>query len=120
MIWRVQGVKQNSNVSTLGGLAILGRGEVLGFYATWDLPVSPEFTQSFSLGFDHKDFDQQIETTGGTITAPIRYIPFTASYLAGWGAMALGLTEAATRLAEVLSTCAGISPRRVSSVMGAR
>ena len=84
MSWRVQGVKQNSNVSTLGGLAILGRGEVLGFYATWDLPVSPEFTQSFSLGFDHKDFDQQIETTGGTITAPIRYIPFTASYLAGW------------------------------------
>jgi hemolysin activation/secretion protein len=85
MSWRIQGVKQNSNVSTLGGLAILGRGEVLGFYATWDLPVAQDFTQSFSLGFDYKDFDQQIETAGGgLITAPIRYIPFTASYLAGW------------------------------------
>ncbi len=84
MSWRIQGVKQNSNVSTLGGLAILGRGEVLGFYATWDLPVSQDFTQSFSLGFDHKSFDQQIETAGGAITAPIRYIPFTASYLASW------------------------------------
>ncbi len=82
--WRLQGVKQNSNVSTLGGLAVMGRGEVLGISANWDLPVSQEFTQSFSLGVDHKAFDQQIETAGGMTTSPIRYYPFTANYLAGW------------------------------------
>jgi hemolysin activation/secretion protein len=79
------GVKQNSNVSTLGGVAVAGNGEVLGLRATMTLPAGTDFYHSFTLGMDYKHFDQGVNlATGQLINTPITYYPFSAAYSATW------------------------------------
>jgi hemolysin activation/secretion protein len=79
------GVKQESNVSTLGGIAVAGRGEVLGLRAIMTLPPAADFYHSFTLGLDYKHFDQGVNlATGQLINTPITYYPFSAAYSATW------------------------------------
>jgi hemolysin activation/secretion protein len=82
----VLGTKQDSNVSTLGGSAVAGRGEVLGLRALISLPPGKNFFQSVSFGLDYKHFDQDIVLAPGTapITAPITYYPITVNYNGTW------------------------------------
>ena len=47
----VQGTKQDSNVSTLGGAAVAGRGATIGGGATIALPTGKNFYHSFNFGF---------------------------------------------------------------------
>src|SRR5208283_2778130 len=56
----VQGMKQDSNVSTLGDVAVAGRGQTLGAHAIMNLPADKDFTQSVSVGIDYKHFDQNV------------------------------------------------------------
>lgn len=79
------GTKQDSNVSTLGGAAVAGRGETVGLLANATLPAGKDFFHSLSLGIDYKHNDQQIKVSGasgGTLTSPITYYPMTATYAA--------------------------------------
>ena len=104
----VQGVKQDSNVSTLGGLAVAGRGETLGLRFMLGLPTWREWAQrpapagsdrsqfyhSFSVGLDYKKYDQLLtvpaNSTGGTTTSdqptvvltPTKAYPLAANYTA--------------------------------------
>ena len=78
----VQGTKQDSNVSTLGGAAVAGRGETLGLRANFNLPTGKDFYHSVSLGIDYKHFDQDIIVGGSDIAAPITYYPLSANYSA--------------------------------------
>ncbi len=82
----VLGTKQDSSVSTLGGSAVAGRGEVLGMRALVSLPPGKDFYQSVSLGIDYKHFDQNIILGAGTaaIEAPITYYPLSANYSGTW------------------------------------
>ena len=80
----VQGTKQDSNVSTLGGAAVAGRGEILGARAIFNLPSRPGFYQSANFGFDYKHFDQILNLGLSSITTPITYYPVTAGYSATW------------------------------------
>ena len=82
----VLGTKQDSNVSTLGGAAVAGRGQILGLRANISLPPGKDFYQSVSLGIDYKHFDQNVFIGFGTapITAPITYYPLSANYNATW------------------------------------
>ncbi len=89
--WLLSGTKQDSNVSTLGGVAVAGRGEILGFRALVSLPPGKDFYQSLSVGMDYKHFLQAVTlgldpTTGlGDVTeTPISYYPITAAYNASW------------------------------------
>jgi hemolysin activation/secretion protein len=77
-----QGTKQESNVSTLGGAAVAGRGETAGVRANFNLPAGKEFYHSISLGIDYKHYDQDIVVGGSDITAPITYYPLSANYSA--------------------------------------
>ncbi len=80
----VQGVKQESNVNTLGDIAVAGRGDVEGLRAIITLPGQTDFYHSVTLGFDHKHFDQDV-TIGGTLTpTPVTYYPFSLNYTATW------------------------------------
>src|SRR6185436_2525085 len=79
----VQGTKQDSNVSTLGGGAVAGRGEILGARAIFNLPPGKGFYHSASLGFDYKHFDQILNLADTSATTPITYYPFTAGYSGG-------------------------------------
>jgi len=50
------GTKQDSNVSTLGGVAVAGRGEIVGARALISLPPGKDFFHSISAGMDYKHF----------------------------------------------------------------
>lgn len=80
----VQGTKQDSNVSTLGSGAVVGRGETIGARAIFNLPPRPGFYHSLSVGFDYKNFDQVLNFGPVPITTPVSYYPFTIGYSAGW------------------------------------
>jgi hemolysin activation/secretion protein len=80
----LSGTKQDSNVSTLGGSAVAGRGEILGARALITLPAREEFYHTLSLGFDYKHFDEDVNLAGTITATPITYYPFTLGYNATW------------------------------------
>lgn len=80
----VQAVRQNSNVSTLGGTAVAGNGEVYGGRFLFDLPGRSGFFQTASFGLDYKHFTQDLTIGSETVGTPITYWPFVLSYSAVW------------------------------------
>jgi hemolysin activation/secretion protein len=80
----LQGTKQDSNVSTLGGAAVNGKGNIIGLRALIDLPNLDKFYQSFNFGIDYKNFSQDITIAGNTISTPFNYFPISANYSASW------------------------------------
>lgn len=88
--FQLQGTSQNSNVSTLGDLAVAGKGKTLGVSADFNLPSSERFFQSVSVGLDYKHYNN-IKTasasssdSSGSSEDPITYYPLSASYSAGF------------------------------------
>ncbi|MBN8709779.1 MAG: ShlB/FhaC/HecB family hemolysin secretion/activation protein [Verrucomicrobia bacterium] len=79
-----QAIRQNSNVSTLGGSAVAGNGSVIGGRLLFDLPGKKGFFHSASFGADYKDFTQDLSINGATTGSPIQYFPFSLSYTAAW------------------------------------
>lgn len=77
-----QGTRQNSNVSTLGGGAVAGNGEILGGRLLFTLPNReiPGFYHSLSAGLDYKNFEQDLDIAGATTGTPVTYWPFTIDY----------------------------------------
>ena len=80
----LQGTKQDSDVSTLGDAASIGRGHVIGLQALYDLPTGEGFYQNFSLGMDYKHFSEDLVVGKSTISSPIEYYPVSANYGASW------------------------------------
>ena len=85
------GTKQDSNVSTLGGLAVAGRGEIVGARAIFALPGldgtepgSTGFFQSVNVGMDYKHFKENVLLNGTEISTPIHYYPASISYGGTW------------------------------------
>ncbi len=76
--------KQNSNVSTLGGSAVLGKGEILGVRGIATLPGAENFFHSFSAGFDYKHFNQTLNTGTVSDVTPIWYFPISMSWDGTW------------------------------------
>jgi hemolysin activation/secretion protein len=87
------GIIQNSNVSTLGALAVAGKGWVVGARANFTLPSTPSWFQSISVGLDYKSFLELVDVQ----QTPIRYLPMSATYAASW-------MEEAWRMNVVAST----------------
>ena len=86
----VQATKQDSNVSTLGGAAVAGRGTTAGARMLFNLPAFDGYVQSATFGADYKKFDQTVQldatstTPATTIVTPITYYPLVASYSGSW------------------------------------
>lgn len=80
----LQGTKQNSNVSTLGGQAVAGNGEVVGIRGIVVLPSLENFYESLSFGVDYKRFDQDITLGTTLLAAPITYYPVSIYYNGSW------------------------------------
>ncbi len=80
----LQGTKQDSNVSTLGGAAVAGRGDIIGARAIVTLPPAKNFYHNLTLGFDYKNFDQNLTISGQNVVTPITYYPLTLAYEATW------------------------------------
>jgi len=80
-------VQSNTDVATVGGLAVLGDGLTLGGRVMHTLQGSPKGTvQSLMIGVDYKDYMDQIglidPATGALLTfdTPVTYLPFTGQY----------------------------------------
>lgn len=76
----VTATRQDSDISTLGGGSVVGRGNMAGVRAMFDLPGADGFYQGISAGIDYKDFTEDINLAGQVIGAPIEYYPVSASY----------------------------------------
>jgi hemolysin activation/secretion protein len=76
--------KQDSNVSTLGNSAVLGKGEILGVRAIATLPGADNFFHSLSAGFDYKHFRQTLNTGTASDVTPITYYPISLSWDGMW------------------------------------
>ncbi|MCW1911943.1 hypothetical protein OJ996_00050 [Luteolibacter sp. GHJ8] len=80
----LQGTKQHSDISTLGGAAVVAPGETIGLRALYDLPSKEGFYQTLSLGIDYKSFDQDLRIGNTVGKTPITYYPISANYGASW------------------------------------
>jgi hemolysin activation/secretion protein len=83
----LQGTDQDSNVSTLGGIGIVGKGDTVGLRATFALPHTDTFYESVTVGLDYKHFTQDIndKTEEGAISiTPVTYFPLSAAYSGNW------------------------------------
>lgn len=70
----------NSNVASLGGTTVLGRGTSFGLTAIYALPSTETYSHSVSVEIDHKHFQENDTIAGETSSAPLTYVPVTFSY----------------------------------------
>lgn len=78
------GVKQDSDVSTIGDINVAGRGRIIGARALFTLPGDEGFFHTLSVGADYKHFDEGVTLGEDQIDIPITYYPFTTNYSATW------------------------------------
>ena len=76
------GVYSKSDVAAIGGLNVVGPGQIAGVRAVMTLPSRGSFYQTISLGPDYKHFDQATGTGPTSFDTPVTYMPITASYSA--------------------------------------
>ncbi len=74
------GTIQDSNISTLGGGTVIGKGQIFGLRFMKTLPAEQGYFHSLSFGMDYKNFVQDVAAGGAVISSPIQYYPFTLSY----------------------------------------
>ncbi len=75
------GMRQKSNINTLGNSSVVGQGAMLGLSLSRDLEVRDGLIHSISFGIDYKDFNQMTLAGGGEgIKAPVQYWPLNLTY----------------------------------------
>jgi hemolysin activation/secretion protein len=81
--WRLmlQGTKQDTNISTLGGITVAGSGDTVGFRFMYSPAPSGGDFQSLSFGMDYKKFNQDLDFgEDQTASTPITYYPVSLLY----------------------------------------
>ncbi|RZL66191.1 MAG: ShlB/FhaC/HecB family hemolysin secretion/activation protein [Variovorax sp.] len=81
--WAIEasGYVSDSNVATLGGTDVLGKGHSVGVKATYSIPNAGDWWHTVSLGVDFKD-SEEILRLGGFAGTPgsLQYAPLTFAY----------------------------------------
>lgn len=73
----------SSDVDSLGGTRVLGKGTTLGLrYGANRL--RQDSVHSLSAGFDLKDLKEDIQTSAGALSSPLRYAPLQLGYNGSW------------------------------------
>jgi hemolysin activation/secretion protein len=80
--WSLQfsGYKSDSNVATIGGTNVLGKGHSFGVSATYAMDPQGDWSNSLSIGLDYKKFDEATRYGANEDQIPIKYLPFTLAY----------------------------------------
>lgn len=80
--WTVQfsGYHSDSNVATVGGTNVLGKGHSYGVSAIYNLPGVGAWANALSIGVDFKDFDEQVGLGASSDKVPLKYAPITLGY----------------------------------------
>jgi hemolysin activation/secretion protein len=79
-----QGTKQDSDISTLGGSDVVGKGETAALSAIINLPNGKNFYDSITLAINYKHYGQDLMLGGVDVSTPTTYYPLSASYNANW------------------------------------
>jgi hemolysin activation/secretion protein len=80
----VYGVDSKSDVATVGGMNVVGPGQIFGGRLVLTLPARDGFFHSLSLGADYKHFGQTVNNGADSFSSPITYYPLNATYGATW------------------------------------
>lgn len=70
----------DSNVATVGGTDVLGKGHSIGLKAIYTVPNSGNWWHAFSVGIDFKNNKEALSLNGSADTVPLKYAPVTLSY----------------------------------------
>lgn len=73
-------VASDTDVTTVGGVSSIGKGNILGLRYIMPLRGRPGMFHSLSLGADYKDYDDTTRFEDDTSNLPIAYLPFTLGY----------------------------------------
>ncbi len=77
-------LNSDSNVTTLGGTGVVGKGEVYGLRLQVPLGTEGPFNHSLSVGLDVKSFRDTILLGADRSVTPVTYVPLVAQYQASW------------------------------------
>lgn len=77
---RFSGYYSESNVATVGGTNVLGKGHSYGLSAIYNIPYTGNWMHTVSLGLDVKKFDESVLFGGVSDDVPLEYMPLTLSY----------------------------------------
>ncbi|HAJ44230.1 MAG TPA: hypothetical protein DCM00_16550 [Alcanivorax sp.] len=77
---RFSGYTSDSDVATVGGTNVLGRGDSYGVAAVYSLPFDGNWGHSFSAGIDFKDFEEALVFGQSEDQVPLQYAPFSFAY----------------------------------------
>ncbi|UVH57812.1 ShlB/FhaC/HecB family hemolysin secretion/activation protein [Variovorax paradoxus] len=73
-------LSSDSNVATVGGTDVLGKGHSFGLKATYTVPNAGNWWHAFSVGIDFKNNKEALTLKGSGDTVPLKYAPITLSY----------------------------------------
>ncbi|MBM0106358.1 ShlB/FhaC/HecB family hemolysin secretion/activation protein [Steroidobacter sp. S1-65] len=74
------GYISDSDVATVGGTTVLGKGHSVGLKATYTAPMTGAWWHSWSAGVDFKDNDEALTFDNAGDFVPLRYAPITVAY----------------------------------------
>lgn len=78
------GVHSDSDIAVVGGTNVVGKGNMIGARLIQSLGSSEGFYHSLTLGFDWKDFKEDVILGSDRASAPIEYFPVMASWRGDW------------------------------------
>lgn len=74
----------NSNVASVGGTNVIGKGQIAGVRLIVPLPGSSGYSHSFAAGGDYKSFSQMLTLQNEGTSVPLTYYPISVSYNGDW------------------------------------
>ena len=78
-------IDSNSAVSTIGGLDVLGKGQIAGLRLAVPVQSNAATIQTLTLGLDYKHFRQTVNLGSGTaLDTPISYVNLSLGYGGTW------------------------------------
>jgi hemolysin activation/secretion protein len=79
-------LKSDSNVASVGGTNVVGKGQIAGLRLLVPLGVGSisGFSHNLQVGADYKEFTQNLTLSGQGNQIPLTYYPITIEYDANW------------------------------------
>jgi hypothetical protein len=80
--WNLEASAYNSDsdVSTVGGTSVVGKGYAFGLKAGYTVPDSGAWWHNFSFGVDFKNNKESLRFGGTSDDVPLKYAPITLAY----------------------------------------
>ena len=79
--WLAYGLHTDSNISAVGDINVVGRGDIAGLRLLVPLQSKENLFQTLTVGLDRKAFKEAVTLAGSdTSNAPVTYWPFVVKY----------------------------------------